>query len=117
MQNGLARFAILTALVFSVLLLGGCAKSISVSPQEVTLSAAQPSAQVTVTMKYPYTVWWSFHSTNYAGLLVSPGQSQDKTTQVSVTATDFSGVPRNEKVTFFIETGDYPEAVLTVHVQ
>ena len=94
----------------------GCAKSISVSPQEVVLSAAQPSAQVMVTRKWPHTVAWNLYNTDLDGILVTPDTSYDKTTRVTVTATDLSA-PRSEKITFFVADADGPETVLNVHVQ
>ncbi len=116
MKHGSIRLVAATVLLFSALLLGGCAKSIAVSPQQITLSAAQPSAQVTVTMKWPHTAYWNLYNSDPDGLLVSPVHSQDKVTQVTVTASDLSSA-RNEKITFYVADADGPEALLEVHVQ
>ena len=115
MMNNSLRVAA-AVLLASVSMLAGCAKSISVAPQEVTLSAAQPSAQVTVTRKWPHAVAWNLYNTDLDGILVTPDTSYDKTTRVTVTATDLSA-PRSEKITFFVADADGPETVLTVHVQ
>ena len=110
------RASMAVILTLSVLTLAGCAKSISVSPEQVVLTAAQPSAQVAVTMKWPHTAWWNIYSTDLVGLSVSPDRSQDKVTQVTVTASDLS-VARNEKITFYVAEDGGPEALLEVHVQ
>ena len=116
MAHSKIRTVTAVILTLAVLTLAGCAKSITVSPQQVVLTAAQPSAQVTVEMKWPHLVAWFVYNTNPGVLLVSPDVSYEPSTPVTVTASDFSATS-NEKISFVLGDEDHPTAVLEVLVQ
>lgn len=110
------RAAMAAILVLSVPTLAGCAKSISVSPQQVVLTAAQPSAQVTVEMKWPHTVAWQAYVTDPGTLLVTPDSSYDESRLVTVTASDFA-VMHSHQVSFVVGDTGNVTALLDVIVQ
>ena len=110
------RAAAAAVIVFSVLALGGCAKSISVSPREIVLTAEHPSEVVMVDMKWPHRVSWFLYNTAPDIIAVAPNMSDEWSGSVTVTATDFSAI-RNEQVSFVMSHEPYLTAVLDVQIK